>query len=87
MATAPEHIQLTAEQRERIAHLADQLGKPWDDALSEALSLAENRSRAKVRPGENAYEALVRLGFLGSVEGPADLSTNPAHMEGFGGSP
>ncbi len=87
MATAPENIQLNSEQRERIAHLADQLGKPWDDALSEALSLAEHQSRAKVRPGENAYEALVRLGFLGSIEGPADLSTNPAHMDGFGGTP
>lgn len=87
MATAPEHIQLTPEQRQRIARLADELGRSWDDVLAEALTFAENRRRAKALPGENAYDALVRLGFLGSVEGPADLSVNPKYVEGFGLSP
>ncbi len=33
----------------------------------------------------SGYEALVASGVLGSLKGlPADLSTNPKHMEGFG---
>ncbi len=36
-------------------------------------------------PQESCYNLARRLGILGSVKGlPADLSTNPAHMEGFG---
>ncbi len=36
-------------------------------------------------PGESAYDIASRLGILGSAQGlPADLSTNPRHMEGFG---
>ena len=34
---------------------------------------------------ENCYQLAERLGLLGSIKGlPTDLSTNPAHMEGFG---
>jgi hypothetical protein len=40
------------------------------------------RSRAR-RP--NCLELAERLGLIGSAKGlPADLSTNPEHMEGFG---
>jgi len=74
VATAPENIELTPDQRARIARLADNLGTPWDAALDEALTLAEKRNPRRIKPGENAYDAMVRLGFLGSVEGPADLS-------------
>ncbi len=36
-------------------------------------------------PGESAYDIAKRLGIIGSAKGlPADLSTNPKHMEGFG---
>jgi hypothetical protein len=36
-------------------------------------------------PAENCYQLAQRLGILGSIKGlPADLSTNPDHMEGFG---
>jgi metal-responsive CopG/Arc/MetJ family transcriptional regulator len=36
-------------------------------------------------PQESCYDLAKRLGIIGSAEGlPADLSTNPAHMEGFG---
>jgi metal-responsive CopG/Arc/MetJ family transcriptional regulator len=39
----------------------------------------------KQPPRESAYDLAKRLGILGSAKGlPADLSTNPAHMEGFG---
>lgn len=37
------------------------------------------------RPAESCYDLAQRLGILGSIKGlPADLSTNPKHMEGFG---
>ena len=36
-------------------------------------------------PRENCRQLAERLGILGSAKGlPTDLSTNPAHMEGFG---
>jgi metal-responsive CopG/Arc/MetJ family transcriptional regulator len=36
-------------------------------------------------PKPNARQLAERLGILGSAKGlPSDLSTNPAHMEGFG---
>lgn len=36
-------------------------------------------------PPENCLQLAERLGILGSIKGlPADLSTNPVHMEGFG---
>ena len=34
--------------------------------------------------GLTVVEAAKRLGVVGCAEGPADLSTNPAYMEGFG---
>lgn len=34
---------------------------------------------------ENCLQLAERLGILGSIKGlPADLTTNPEHMEGFG---
>ena len=36
-------------------------------------------------PPENCLQLAERLGILGSIKGlPADLTTNPDHMEGFG---
>jgi hypothetical protein len=36
-------------------------------------------------PGESFLDAARRIGAIGSaVDLPADLSTNPAHLEGFG---
>jgi hypothetical protein len=53
--------------------------------LAEALSSFEQAARPKTGNGETVYEALLRLGLLGSVsDGPSDLSTNPKYMEGFG---
>ena len=37
------------------------------------------------KPAESCYDIAKRLGIIGSAKGlPTDLSTNPAHMEGFG---
>lgn len=44
----------------------------------------EEHMRRKT-PRESAYDVAKRLGIIGSAKGlPADLSSNPKHMEGFG---
>ncbi|NNJ27525.1 hypothetical protein [Alienimonas chondri] len=38
-------------------------------------------------PGRSLYDAMNEVGAIGYVtDAPADLSTNPVHMEGFGRS-
>jgi hypothetical protein len=52
---------------------------------SEIVRQALNEHMRRRTPRENCRELAERLGFLGSAKGlPADLSTNPAHMEDFG---
>ena len=84
MSTSPDQIALTAEQRARVARIADQTGRPWNEVLAEALSALELDIRTSPTNGESVYDAMVRLNLLGCVKGrPADLSTNPKYMEGF----
>ncbi len=50
--------------------------------------MAAPRSERHHTSEESAYALLRRAGVIGCIEGkadsPTDLSTNPAHMEGFG---
>ncbi len=87
MATDPNAIQLTDEQRFLVAKLADKTGAPWphvtDDALA-SYGAQQALAHSEVN-GESFFVAAQRLGLIGCLEGgPADLSTNPIHMEGFG---
>ena len=41
MATNPNEIRLSKEERERLASIADKNGKPWREAFREALSKYE----------------------------------------------
>lgn len=88
MATTPNDISLSAEQRQQLAALADRAEKPWEQVLAEAL--AAYVPAVNTRDGndsESFFDAASRLGLIGCVEGgPADLSTNPKYMEGFGTS-
>jgi hypothetical protein len=79
-------MQLTPKQRETLARLAAQSGRPWEELLDEALtSLALPAMPANGAATETVHAALVRAGLLGCIlDAPADLSTNPRHMEGFG---
>jgi len=63
--------------------------------LDEALRLRRQRDQASIEVdeatpvgGASAFDVLARAGLIGCIPGasgtPADLSTNPAHMEGFG---
>jgi metal-responsive CopG/Arc/MetJ family transcriptional regulator len=65
--------ELEAEAREK--------GVRPSDVVRQAL---EEHVRQRT-PRETCYDLAQRLGILGSAQGlPADLSTNPKHMEGFG---
>jgi hypothetical protein len=88
MSTSPDEIDLTAEQKQRLAEIADQTGKAWDEVLAEALeAYRSQRQTADVNGGESFYDAALRLGLIGCVAGgPPDLSTNPKYMDGFGES-
>ena len=65
--------QLEAEAREK--------GVSPSDIVRQAL---EEHIRQRT-PRETCHDLAERLGILGVDKGlPADLSTNPEHMEGFG---
>jgi hypothetical protein len=61
-----------------------------DEALAEAarLLLKQSRSPFETTAEASLFDVLDRLGLIGCLDGspdsPTDLSTNPAHMEGFG---
>jgi hypothetical protein len=84
MSVDPHSISLTDDQRRALADLADQSGRPWPELLAEAIASYRPKAAANGKTPESFSAAAERLGLLGCVEGPADLSTNPAHMEGFG---
>lgn len=86
MSISPDEISLSAEQKQRLAQLADEAGKSWEEVLAEALqTYGIQRQSGTDNGGESFYDAATRLGLIGCVQGgPADLSTNPKYMEGFG---
>jgi len=87
MAINPEEIRLTQEQQERLARIAEQSGQPWQELLAHVIAtLPGQRSNG---PGQrkSAYDLLNEAGLIGCIDGgPADLSSNPKYMEGFGES-
>jgi predicted transcriptional regulator len=84
MSVDPHSISLSDSQRQQLADLANQSGRPWPELLAEAIASYRPRVEANGNSAESFSAAAARLGLLGCVEGPADLSTNPIHMEGFG---
>jgi hypothetical protein len=82
-----QQIQLGDDERKLLAALADQTGKPWGEILREALSLFRSKTVPRDEngnEGRSLYDALMGRGLIGCLDGPADLSTNPKYMEGFG---
>ena len=83
----PEDLEISLRDEVRLGHFAS-----VDDAVVEAVRSFLGRPRSpangKAIAGETAFDVLDRAGLIGCVEGhegsPTDLSTNPAHMEGFG---
>jgi len=84
MSVDPKTISLSEAQRRVLAELSDRSGKPWPEVFTEALSANRPRPETNGQNGESFSEAAERMGLVGCVEGPTDLSTNPAYMKGFG---
>lgn len=92
MAIDPTEIDLTAQQRMRLALLAEKTGKDWtklvDDLLDAAPQTLFQPPGLQTNGGaffeKSLYDVLSERGILGCFDGPTDLSTNPKHMEGFG---
>ncbi len=86
MSVDPKSISLNDAQRHVLAELSDQSGKPWPEILTEALTLYRPAAANNGHSNESFTESAERLGLVGCVDGPADLSTNATYMEGFGES-
>lgn len=88
MATYEKPVQLTDEQLRLLDEWSLRTGKAPKELLAEALSDYEPTvvsPSSNGRDGESLSQRLARKGLLGCLSGgPADLSTNPDHMEGFG---
>jgi len=87
MATDYAHMELTKEQKERLARIAERAGKDYREVLDELLSVPchsdagqtlSSSSASSAEGATNLHDALEAIGAIGCVKGaPADLSTNP----------
>ena len=88
-------IQVSSQSAEKLAAQAADAGFESVEAYASRVldEVAEAGPPATVAEsngangdgGESAYDIAERLGVLGSFRsGKGDLSTNPAHLEGFG---
>jgi hypothetical protein len=84
MSIDPNSIALNDAQKQALAELSDRTGKPWAEVFSEALSGYAPKINSSTKSGESFSSVAARLGLVGCTEGPTDLSTNRAYMEGFG---
>ena len=90
MAVDADDIELTEDQKRRLANLSNKTGLPWpillEDAIERALPLATLRAKAKQQNG-SVFDDFFQAGLIGGMpEAPPDLSTNPDQMRGFGES-
>jgi hypothetical protein len=86
MSINPEEIRLTPEQQEQLAQVAEQSGQAWQELLARVIgALPAEPSNGSGDQGKSAYDLLSEAGLIGCIEGgPADVSSNPKYMEGFG---
>ena len=78
-----ERINVRVDERlkQELETEAREKGVRPSDIVRQAL---EEHMRSRT-PSPNCRDLAERLGLIGSAKGlPADLSTNPEHMEGFG---
>ena len=74
-------MKVTPEQKRKIKELAEREGTSAKEAV---LRLVEQAWAEKdVDAPEGSFLSGIEH-LIGSIEGPADLSTNPKYMEGFG---
>ncbi|MEM8947010.1 MAG: hypothetical protein AAGD11_17680 [Planctomycetota bacterium] len=85
MATDPNEVQLTDEQRKLLAQRADETGRSVSELINEMFGEPAKEPR-QPKGSRSLIAVLSERGLVGAMRGPGDLSTNPEHMEGFGES-
>jgi predicted DNA-binding protein len=76
-------VRFPAELHRRLKSVARRTGA----RESSLIRAAVERQLAAEDDALTAYQHAERAGLIGAVKGaPRDLSTNPRHFEGFGGS-
>jgi predicted DNA-binding protein len=76
-------VRFPVELRQRLKHAARRSGKGESDIVRGAVERQFAAEDAEV----TAYDRAKKAGLIGAVRGAArDLSTNPKHLNGFGGS-
>ncbi len=76
-------VRFPAELRHRLKAAAHRSGKRESDLVRGAVE----RQLAAEEDALTAYQHAKKAGLIGAVKGaPRDLSTNPEHFKGFGGS-
>jgi hypothetical protein len=75
-------MKVTPEQKRKIKHLAEREGTSAKEVVMRLVerALGDEYSMS----AENSFLSGIEH-LIGSVDGPADLSTNPKYLEGFGG--
>lgn len=88
MATDITQVQLSDAERRLLSEVANRAGKPWSQVFNEALRQYDQSAPPAYDDAprcESWYHRLSRHRLIGCLHGaPADLSTNPVYMEGFG---
>lgn len=81
MSTTRISVRLDRTLRAKIRKQAQAKGKKEAELIREALA----KEFDTAPPRKTCYQLGMELGIIGCVDGaPADLSTNPRYMEGFG---
>jgi hypothetical protein len=76
-------VRLCAELSGRLRRAGRSAGTPVAGLVREALEQQSATGSGEV----SAFEHAKRTGLIGAVRGASrDLSTNPKHLDGFGGS-
>jgi predicted DNA-binding protein len=76
-------VRFPAELRQRLKAAADRAGTRESDLVRAAVE----KQLALEDKALTAYDRAKKAGLIGAVRGASrDLSTNPAHFDGFGGS-
>ena len=75
-----------SQTTEQLSNLVEQLPEPVRmQILRYAQAKADLLQAQESKPKQSFLEAAMKLGVVGIVtDAPPDLSTNPAHMDGFG---
>ena len=82
-------MRLTPDQKAQIERLADRRGSTQKDAVMRLVEQAvaeeeEKEEPIEAQPGSFLEAAGDLIGSIDDPDVPADLSTNPKHMEDYG---